>query len=669
MNTDNELNMLQSLLSQINTIENIPIIFSMGTIPIFQNDELNFRNNNSIDDDQIEIVSVHESDSLVEKSEELILKNDKPTDIDKKVNPDNLLVPVAESQQNSNMFIEEFNQNDKSIEKIILNVGGKKFNITREWLDYLHINQQKLHKLNADGKIIYFLDRDPFYFSQIIELMKECDLDPGRIIENLDDYSDQFIYELCTYKIIDGKYKPNPKMKLKTFVGFINESRHNVIIKIMIDNLTFETFSSTLSKIPFFEKKLKILRSNKITLNNTDPKIFRHILNLLRTGQICVYSSSIIKLLDHYDTEYIVLNEKKIPSHIVSNHVPHQNQSENLIDNAKNEDLSLNLYQTIVTKDILTFGSTLTFPLENLDFINLIYLCIDIPILKPTEPYQYIDFLEYIIVDHTFITYSIQQQAKILTLNVSDNLYLYPIIYKQNSNTYHQLAKNVEKKIKVFYDNTLIDIHRLMLPIFDFGKNPLPIKKMVESGMKPQINIKIAPLHKIVQTKIVTKEKLVPDIPLLNVSLLVNHFTNTKNSIPKIYLYERLHAINIPVQKTDHPIYDISIIALDKIGLINDFYFVILTKEDHIADNINKFADNLVEMEIVKNNMVISVMDTDILNAYGPLSQLGYGLPAGIYYHKFSALVGKNHLLRIKVKKQSEIIRFYVNESNILFKS
>lgn len=676
------------------------------------------------ENDDVEIITVDsDEESLIDKSEELIdnfseesenemtkpdsvnegqpndilpksgiLKKDFLMDSPKQININDLInmIPLLGKQENlfanipstqnkpvKKKIIEEFNKNNSKEEfndddKIILNVGGKKFNIKREWLDLLHINNKKLHRINQDGKTIYFLDRDPSYFSQIIDVIKDCDFDDEKMVNNLNDYSDQLIYELCTYKLIDDKYKPNPKIKLKTYVGFVNESRHNVIIKIIIQNQTFETFSSTLCKSPFFEKKLKMNRSNKITLNDIDPKIFRHVLNVLRMGQICVYSSLITSLLNNYGIDHLVINEKKIPSQIVSSHIHHPNQiiTNKLIEfaNRNNIDpsnLSLNMYQTITTESKLSFGSNLLFNLSGIDTAKNIYVCIDIPILKPTEQYSYVDLLEYTLIENAVIIYIVDGKQKFLTINIPDHMYLQSIIYKHNPDSYHQLAKNIEKKIKVLHNDNLIDIHRLTLPIFDFT-DPLPIKKMIDLGMNPQINIKIVPLAKIFKDTL-------KEIPLLNASLLVN---NMSCSLKKSYLCDRLHAINIPVQKTDHPVYDMAIISLDKMGLIQDFYFTIITKEDHIANKINKFSDFLVELEIVRGNppvTVICVMDTDILNGYGPLEKLGHVLPPGIYYHSFccqksfGGLVGQDHLLRIKVKKQSEIVRLYINEIYSLF--
>lgn len=608
----------------------------------------------------------------------LLLQAGYPLDTDNKIvnlsDDDEDLIDVNNIGLTSSSDSDELIENDIppiiiDIPKIILNVGGKKFNIQEDWLSYLHINSNKLYKTIIDDQSHYFLDRDPFFFSQIIDIMKECEMDETKI--NIKDYSDQLINELCLYKLIDEKYCQYPKIKLKKVVGFVNSSRHNTIVKISIQNHTFETFLTTLLKSPFFEHKTKISKSNKICLNNIDPKIFRHVLNLLRYGQLFVYSSLIIKLLDEFHIEYIINNEKKIDHHIVSSHTYHDYD-------LKNQHSSMEHINIITTESTLSFGSDIIFNLTNKsrptgDAISDLYICIDIPICNPTDNLEYVNMLEYHLIDHAMILYLKPNDGRIniLTSSVSDYMYLSPIIYKKNPNDYHQMANMVEKKIKVLHNNTLIDIHRLTIPLFQFN-TPLPIKQMINLGINSQLNIKISPLSNIL------KNNKSATIPLLNVSIIAN-YVNIPESNPKTYIHDKLHALNIPISNTDNPIYDIAIIPLDKMGLIKDFFFTILTKEDYLANNINKFSENLIEIDIfcMKTKKILCALDSDMLNGYIPLKKLGHKLPNGIYYHSFSstphkskingALLGTDHILRIKVKKFSEVIRLYINEHHVLY--
>ncbi len=70
-------------------------------------------------------------------------------------------------------------------------------------------------------------------------------------------------------------------------------------------------------------------------------------------------------------------------------------------------------------------------------------------------------------------------------------------------------------------------------------------------------------------------------------------------------------------------VYDIAYIPLDKFGLIKDFFFTIVEKEDYIANRIDKFTDALIEIEILQTRedttLSYSKMDSPILNYYIPL--------------------------------------------------
>ena len=606
--------------------------------------------------------------------------------------------------------------------KITLNVGGKRFNIKKNLLEYLNINFGKLHKIiKDDGRIIYFLDRDPYYFSKIITLIKLYGFDQDKLLEHLDDYSEQLVNELCLYGLLDKKFNPRPKLRLKKMVAF--SSKHDDIIKIIVGDQLFETSSGVLSRSSFFDTKIKISRSKQFYQNNIDPKIFRYVLNFLRTGELYINNTDILDLLDEYGIEYEKLESKRINENIISHYIPHSLDSVNnqisgcandvphtndmlqIIDNKyyypDNMLISMNVenFNIITSESKLLFGSEIVFNLTDVkhflgDCIEDLLLCIDIPVLKPTEHIEYIDMIEYKLVEQIIIVIDNGINKNIICRRNNDLLYLYPLVYKGNKD-YYEMTRIDGKKTKLLYDNNLIDIHRINLPLFFLKdkKNNLPIKKIADNNMLAYMIVKMAPLKKLFKNGI-------KDIPLLNVSLISNfikfapsihshqivdkdhgYISNVPINVehkmhPIMYLYECAQPMLIGIQNTSNPIFDVAIVPLDKLGFIKDFFFTIIEKNDFISDKIDKFADELIELEILeiqgKTLMLHSKMDSFLLNYYIPYKYLGHKLPPGIYYHSFSSdpkcnrilggLLGNNYLLRIKVKKMDGYIKFYANE-------
>ncbi|XWV24769.1 mg639 protein [Tupanvirus deep ocean] len=622
--------------------------------------------------------------------------------------------------------------------KITLNVGGKKFNLKKNMLEYLNINYGKLNKIIKDGRVIYFLDRDPYYFSKVISLIKLYGLDQDKIVEKLEDFSEQLINELCFYGIIDRKYNPRPKLRLKRAVTF--PSRHDDIVKIVVDDQLFETSSGILSRSSYFDVKLKMSRSKQFYLSDIDAKIFRYVLNFLRTGELYTTNTEIIELLNNYGIEFEKIESKKISNDIVCHYIPHSQEAVNnqvlgsinfidprintvsdnngtmpyqFVDNKfyypENMFVSPNAenFNVISTNSKLTFDSEIVFDLTDPTHdigacIEDMLLCIDIPVLKPTEPYEYVDLIEYQLVESVSILSNNNNNKKIMLQTNSDLIYLYPHIYTDNANEYHDMTKIGDKKIKLLYDNALIDIHRITLPLFLFKdkRNILPIKKMINKKISAFMVVKMAPLKKLFKSKI-------KDIPLLNICLLSNTVNlapgmtvhnpsenNQQNPLsimplntelmnyPMLYVYDKIHSITIPIQTSPNPIYDVAVIPLDRFGFIKDFFFTIVEKEDFISNHINKYADELIELEILQlkempqnqQKMLVThtKLDSSMLNYYIPIKKLGHKLPNGVYYYSFSSepkssqilggLLGTNYLVRIKVKKMNGFIKFYVNE-------
>jgi hypothetical protein len=641
---------------------------------------------------------------------------------------------------NKNSFTKKSQIDDrvssKTENKITLNVGGKKFSLKKNLLECLGINYVKLHKiLKEDERTIYFLDRDPYYFSKIIGLIKLYGLDQDKIIEHLEDYSEQLISELCYYGLIDKKFNPRPKLKLKRSVTF--SSRHGDIIKLIVDDQQFEISSSILSKSNYFDIKLKNGRSTKFYLSNIDPKLFRYVLNFLRVGELYVVNSEIINLLNNYGVEFEKIENKKVKETIVSHYIPHSIESVhnqilgclNTIDPRLNVIPKTNImlqfndnkyyypdnmfvspnvenFNLITTTSQLSFDTDIIFNLTDVtknygECIEDLLLCIDIPVLKPTEPYEYAEMLEYLMVEHVQIIMNNDTNSKVLLETSGDLLYLYPIIYTNNSSEYHSMTKISDKKIKLLYDNDLIDIHRITIPLFLFKdkQNILPIRKLIANNISVKLVVKIAPLKKIFKSKI-------KNIPLLNVCLISNFVNlapgmntikrseNNQSIIsiaqintellysPILYIYNKIHFLSVAIENTSNAVYDTVILSLDNFNLIKDFFFTIHDKDDYIAGKMNKFSDNLIELEILqvkenpqtKQKMIFqhTKLDSSMLNYYIPIKRLGHTLPTGIYYHSFSSdprssqilggLMGTGYLLRLKIKKMDGFVKFYVGE-------
>lgn len=477
--------------------------------------------------------------------------------------------------------------------KINLNIGGKKFKLNKDTLELLNIQYNKLFLINKNNKYTYFLDRDPYYFSKIIEIIKECKGDLDNIKNNIDNYSENLIGELYFYKLIDKK--PIPKIKLKRVSFPIIEEN---IIKIIIDDQLFETSSNTLSRSNFFANKLKN-DTKQFYLENIDSKIFRYILNFLRIGELYLINKDIMKMLYNFEIEYQKIDDIKIEDDIVSNYI-------------SSNKLSIDNFNTIISNSSLKFNSEIIFDIIGENNLSDLMLYIDLPIIKPTEKFKYIDniksnIIEYIEVIDNNNTFRINNEL----------IFLYPIIYKN-----YEINKE-NKKVKLLYENTLIDIYRIYLPIYYFENF------YIKSKIK--LIVKIVSLDKIL-------DKYIKDIPLLNVSLIVNSIKNNYNNNIKPH-YKNFLNKNVDIN-------------LDNYGMIKDI--IIITKEDNILFN------NLIEIELISKDKIYSRMDSYILNEYIPLKKLNHILPEGIYYLSFNKL-GLNNILRIKTKKIG-LINIFINE-------
>lgn len=701
----------------------------------------NDNNNNNNNEDEFDLDSDLENSLKAEKTvpsfakkQEKVINTAKPLElsVSPKIKNNKITIPVNNSKKNITQPSYEVIQPEK---KLTINIGGKKFNLKKDLLEKFNINYGRLQKIiKKDGQISYFLDRDPYYFSKIIEIVKMYGFQTENIAEHIDNFSEQLVSELCQYGLLDKKLCPKPKLKLKRIVSF--PSRHEDIIKIITENQLFETTSGVLSRSNFFENKLKMSRTKQFYLTDVEPKFFRYVINFLRNGELYVVNDEILKLLNLYGVEYDKIENKKLNDNIVSHYTAHNTEAINnqlqkylgtlgaysyqnknisdlhFSDNNYYHPVNLSFSSAIENINFITSDSEIKFDSEiifNLadkkkflgESIEDLLLCIDLPVLKPTESVEYVDNLEYNLVNNIAVIVVEANNNSVILQTNSDALYMHPVVYKQNYEAYHEIARNSTAKNKMIYENNLIDIHRITLPLFLLKdrQNHIPVSKIMSQNKSVFLIVKMAPLKKIFKNKI-------KEIPLLNVCLIANYINfpssmpnvdknnniiamplnNDIKKIPQVYVFDKLHTNIISIPPNSSLWYDIVVIPLAKFGLIKDFYFTIVSKEDFIANRMDKFSDDLIEMEILnitdnekndkavngKNIIPYCKLDAFLLNQYIPLKKLGYILPQGVYYYTFSsdptrtqilgALNGIDFVVRLKIKKTDGIVKFFVNE-------
>lgn len=641
-----------------------------------------------------------------EDSNTLCLEDDNLVDIDK----------TDLNSKNNDIILSSENSEDEVNtidDKVKINVGGKKFLISEKILNAINIKHDNFLQINKNNETLYFIDRDPFYFLKILDLMKSISFDKEKIIDILDQCSEQLIYELYIYELIDKKYCGDPKIILRRNVTFTDSLvDNNKIVKIIIDNEKFESYYKTISKSKKLYNELKDTKS--LTLKNIELTTFRYILNLLRYGELYFTSAQVLEYLSIYDIDYEKFsqthNEKFIsnyenftldfiekqqlinmktlnPKLFIHNASKNINlfSGDNYCYPAENLLITDNIehYNIIYSKSQLNFNSQIAFNLtEHIygDCINDIILCLDLPILSPLDNCEYVNDINTKIFKNIYLIKKYKNEAKAILETSGKYLSIYPKIYK-NGNT----IKIEHNKMKMIYDNNIIDIFRIMVPLnlFD-GKNNLPIKKLLEKGINIDLLISIAPLNDIFRDKI-------KDILLLNTFLIVN-YVNYANNILTIkdnnlitlpinialkktdilYLYNKSYntILEIP-SKTFNDIYTELTFKLKKFKMIKDFYFY-LTETEKSLD----FVDNLIELEItyIKNDKytIFSKLDSLMLNYYIPSNKLGYTLLSGLYYYSFSSNPLKNQMLgmlngldfelKFRIKNMKGVLHLFINE-------
>jgi hypothetical protein len=546
-------------------------------------------------------------------------------------------------------------------ELIAINVGGKKFNLAEKIINQLNIKKEEVVRVTGKKNIL-FLDRDPHYFSQMIDIINK----EGCIKDNIKECSDNLLRELFYYELIDTlNIEGVDKITLRK--NIIAE-RENIVVKVFVKDYIFVTTSKTLLKSNHFRNKLN---NNNFIINldlDIDPKIFRYVINFLRKDES--YNLEIEKYLSVLGILYNATNNKSFKNTITI-HSEIYDSSESIINQLKNNDAinSVDSIKYINAENSLAFDSNIIFDLcdPNIDIITSMFLSIDIP-----NSHEYVDLFEYKIVENVHLLLSDGKSTKIFVASSNNYEYMHPIIYENESKcaSYQNMVKTSNKKTQILYQDTLIDVHRIFYPLFF---DAISMKEIRQHNKICKLSVKISPLERI------TKEK--KNIPLLNINLVCN-LKHTKQHVEK-NIYTKLHTNIYPMIPQTNQHYNTFIIPLEKNNRIKDFFFVIMDREDIINNRIDRFQDDLIEIEFIHvvNNQVIthSVLNNIMMNMYIPIQYLDHVLPLGVYYYSFGfssstrsnnldgirsdfGFCGKDYILRIKTKKTDNLIKFYINE-------
>jgi hypothetical protein len=517
-------------------------------------------------------------------------------------------------------------------EKIMLNIGGQMFNLR---VDQLHLFKITYDKHKSDTP---FIDRDPKYFIKVIDTISKYGID--QISAGVETYGAQFTNELCKYGFLDVDFKPKPKIVLTKNVSFAdsNETRKIVIAQSPngSDKKIFQTLKSTLAKSDYFEELLDqsdiVLPSASVTADS-----FRYVLHLLRDGELFYLTPEILTAIEFLKIDYKLSIPQKIHETFVV--VPEILQLEHA---SLIETIDLEMCQTIFTKSLLNFGQELTFDLDSMAncLITDIVVCMDLPVLKISDPMEYVDNMPYILIE----------SIKLLVNGKPHNQILgnYLFYEKLMSNS----QQNICDKYKILHMGKLLDVNRIFAPTHIIS-TPIDNRNL-------KLNVKLAAVEKFVKN-CNANTKL---ISLLNIFLIVKIKYQPGLSISKLKPFHRVHLIVKEISSAEE-YFNTCNIELGSHQFVNivDFYFSLHSKESTTNGMFDFYRNELIEFKILSHGQIICQTDT-ISNKYFYKHK---SIPNGIYYQYFcpQGIPAKTLDLQLDIytKKIEGYVLCYVREA------
>lgn len=470
-------------------------------------------------------------------------------------------------------------ENQEPVNETTINVGGKRVTTHNDLIE-----KMGLDKIIVNG----FVDRDPDYFEQIFDVIKTIGFDDEMILNAIDGVNDQIIYEMKCYGLLSS-VNPVIKIVLKRKAVKFYDDR---MVTITVRGQKFHSLNSTMSKSHILAELGDI---------DEDPRIFRHVLNAMRHGLLCLYNEKITDMLTKYQIDYELIRPlKQEPFDVFSHLVP-------VVTSDIPEPVNV-----ITTQSKMELGNELIFDLPTVyKSMMKAIICVDLPFIKPTTN-EYVDNIESIIIESISLITKKPKKTHFLLHNIDTMNVI--------SNLFHEKENQPQKKQKLLYKDQLIDIVRLIIPIQCI--NDLPMQSL-------QLVIKTS--------KNILKHQT--SIPLLNLCI-IGLFSSSLKTQPVSLTRHELVTVDVPQDKYVN--YNSVIVPLQ--GLIKE---LIINVEDN----------GLIEMDLMKGNTVIEKADRYIMASFLPKKYIGKTMPDNWFYYSGGTFNANGIYAKLIVRKTVSTVK------------
>lgn len=455
-----------------------------------------------------------------------------------------------------------------------LNVGGVWYDVATNVLAQIGVASN-----------VEFLDRDPFYFKRAVAYIND---------KHLSDDSPQLLLELELYGLISSS-DAKPKIQCeKRNIEFQNDASEIITLQVGAKAVNFATKLSTLSRSRVLHNMVS--QSRVIKLPDLDAKIFRYVLNLMRTRLLCVVNRQILSMLNRLQIAYHDLTNQKPLGTNIAIHYDKTIQTSAFLSYQSMAfcELStlLESYPLAKAQKGVAFnydisaqqapilGEMLEFQIKGPDVYHVlegVTLVLDMPVMHNGQNLDYDRFAYYRLLETI--------QLKLLSDNAMQQL-LHCETYGCERlwfDVQHDvcLQQIRHMRVSLWYQNQFIDIYRLRYRLNIAARDmPLPVSRICEKA-KLWLTIGLAK-HDVLLSHI-------GKIPVLNAVLKCqSRLTQPVNN--QIYTWHRRHLLRYKLSKGD---FSTIKVPLSEYKTVQSFQIAI--QSQHGTD---KFLDVLIDVEL-----------------------------------------------------------------------